>query len=224
MQMLNDYIPEMIQTRRELHQMPEVGWQEFLTTQRIVQTVRALGFTVLLGEKLFNPKYALGRDPVAIDDAIERSLALGLSPELLKEMQGYTGCMAIFDTQRPGPVTALRFDIDCVCVEEDQTENNEAFVENFCSKRKGLMHACGHDAHTAIGLTVAKWVHDHADSLCGKVKLIFQPAEEGMRGAAGIDILITLMMLITLSVHISVFWPNFMKWELLEMHFCQRRK
>ena len=45
------------------------------------------------------------------------------------------------------------------------------------------MHACGHDAHTAVGLEVARWLVDHKDELCGRFKLIYQPAEEGVRGA-----------------------------------------
>lgn len=45
------------------------------------------------------------------------------------------------------------------------------------------MHACGHDCHTAEGLTLAHWLVDHKDELCGTVKLLFQPAEEGTRGA-----------------------------------------
>ena len=45
------------------------------------------------------------------------------------------------------------------------------------------MHACGHDGHLAVGLGVAQWIKDHADQLCGKIKLVFQPAEEGTRGA-----------------------------------------
>jgi aminobenzoyl-glutamate utilization protein A len=46
------------------------------------------------------------------------------------------------------------------------------------------MHACGHDAHTAIGLALARYLMDHRDEFCGTIKLIFQPAEEGTRGAA----------------------------------------
>lgn len=45
------------------------------------------------------------------------------------------------------------------------------------------MHACGHDAHTAMGLVLARWLQENRDSLAGRVKLIFQPAEEGVRGA-----------------------------------------
>ena len=49
----------------------------------------------------------------------------------------------------------------------------------------GLMHACGHDAHTSTGLAVAHWFADHRDEMNGKIKILFQPAEEGVRGAAG---------------------------------------
>ena len=53
----------------------------------------------------------------------------------------------------------------------------------FASERVGIMHACGHDGHSAVGLTVAHWLWDHKDELCGKFKILFQPAEEGVRGA-----------------------------------------
>lgn len=180
------YIPEMIWTRRELHRRPELGWREFRTTERIVKTVRSLGFDTVLGLKLFNTDYTFGREPEAIRNACNQALRDGMDAELLQEMQGYTGCMAVFDTGRPGPVTAFRFDIDCVAVEEEKTDNNEAWAQGFTSEVCGLMHACGHDGHTAVGLTLARWIHDHADSLCGRIKLIFQPAEEGTKGAAGI--------------------------------------
>ena len=45
------------------------------------------------------------------------------------------------------------------------------------------MHACGHDGHSAVGLALAHWIWDNKDNLSGKFKLIFQPAEEGVRGA-----------------------------------------
>ncbi len=47
----------------------------------------------------------------------------------------------------------------------------------------GRIHACGHDCHAAIGLTIAHWIADHQDELTGTIKLLFQPAEEGTRGA-----------------------------------------
>lgn len=183
---LSAYIPEMIETRRKLHKHPEIAWTEFLTTQVIVNRVRELGFKTVLGEALFNKDAVLGREPDVVEAAMARSLKLGMDKKLLDEMQGYTGCMAIWETGRPGPVTALRFDIDCVNVEENHNDTNEAFCGGFDSECAGLMHACGHDAHAAMGLAVAHWIHDNADSLCGTIKIVFQPAEEGTKGASGI--------------------------------------
>lgn len=183
---LSAYIPEMIELRRQIHHHPEIAWTEFLTTQTIVNRVRELGFKTIVGKALFDEEHALGREAKVIEAAMQRSLELGMNPTLLKELQGYTGCMAVWETGRPGPVTALRFDIDCVNVEENHDASNEANREGFDSECAGLMHACGHDAHAAMGLAVAHWIHDNADQLKGKIKLIFQPAEEGTKGAAGI--------------------------------------
>lgn len=113
------YIPEMIETRRHLHHHPEIAWTEFLTTQTIVKRVRELGFKTILGKALFDTEHALGREEKVIEEAMQRSLKLGMDPALLKELEGYTGCMAVWETGKPGPVTALRFDIDCVNVEEN---------------------------------------------------------------------------------------------------------
>ena len=71
----------------------------------------------------------------------------------------------------------LRADIDALPV----TERNDC---EWRSQNEGVMHACGHDAHTAVGLGVARWLMDHKDELVGKVKLIFQPSEEGTRGSS----------------------------------------
>ena len=183
---LSTYIPEMIETRRRLHKIPEIAWTEFLTSEIVIKRVRELGFKTIIGKSLFNEEFAYGREPEVIENAQKRALSMGMDPELLKEMQGYTGCMAIWETGRPGPVTALRFDIDCVNVEENHDDSNEAHRGGFDSECCGLMHACGHDAHAAMGLAVAHWIHDNADDLKGTIKLIFQPAEEGTKGAAGI--------------------------------------
>jgi amidohydrolase len=82
------------------------------------------------------------------------------------------------------PVILLRFDMDALPVQE------ETGVE-YASENKGLMHACGHDGHMAIGVTTAKLLHDLKDQWRGTVKFVFQPAEEGLGGceqmiAAGI--------------------------------------
>ncbi len=183
---LSAYIPEMLETRRQFHHHPEIAWTEFLTTQTIVKRVRELGFKTVVGKALFDVEHTFGRDEEKIQAAMQESLKLGMDPVLLKELEGFTGCLAIWETGRPGPVTALRFDIDCVNVEEDHTDANEAHRGGFDSECCGLMHACGHDAHAAMGLAVAHWVKDNAAELCGTIKIIFQPAEEGTKGAGGI--------------------------------------
>lgn len=128
----------------------------------------------------------MARKPEEVEDAIELARAAGVSEALLERMGGYTGCVGVLDTGRPGPVTTLRFDIDCLAIEETKDENHLLNREGFASTRPGLSHACGHDGHTAVGLGVAQWLADDKETLCGKVKLIFQPAEEGVRGAAAI--------------------------------------
>lgn len=87
-----------------------------------------------------------------------------------------TGVVALLEGVHPGPVLLLRFDMDALPIqEENQTE--------YASCVNGVMHACGHDAHTAIGLSVAKLLSKYRNDLHGVVKFIFQPAEEGLGGA-----------------------------------------
>lgn len=181
------YVPEMLANRRAIHQHPEEGWTEFETTARIVQTLRSFGLEVKLGLNAINPDTVLGRDPEKVKAGIQRALANGVPQALLDEMQGYTGAVTEIDTGRPGPLTVYRFDIDCVCVDESHDASHLPAAEGFASQYPGLMHACGHDGHTAVGLALAHWLHDEAKAgrLAGKFRLLFQPAEEGARGAGG---------------------------------------
>jgi len=87
-----------------------------------------------------------------------------------------TGVIATLSTSKEGNTIALRADIDALNIEE----LNEV---PYRSKNIGKMHACGHDAHTAMLLGAAKIIARHIDDLKGTVKLIFQPAEEGWGGA-----------------------------------------
>ena len=88
-----------------------------------------------------------------------------------------TGVVGLLQGAKPGPVLLLRFDMDALPIlEENETD--------YVSQTEGLMHACGHDAHTAIGLTVAKLLAEKRDQLAGTIKFVFQPAEEGLGGAA----------------------------------------
>jgi amidohydrolase len=87
-----------------------------------------------------------------------------------------TGVVALLEGARPGPVVLLRFDMDALPIVEETGAV-------YASENPGVMHACGHDGHTSIGLTVARLLHAHSQELAGTVKFVFQPAEEGLRGA-----------------------------------------
>jgi len=90
---------------------------------------------------------------------------------------GRTGVVGIIEGGRPGPVLAIRADMDALPIHE-QTGLS------FASTKSGLMHACGHDIHTSTLLGVAAVLKDLAPQLAGTVKLVFQPAEESLGGAA----------------------------------------
>lgn len=91
---------------------------------------------------------------------------------------GKTGVVAVIEGGKPGPTLLLRADMDALPITEDTGAA-------YASQNPGVMHACGHDGHTAILLTVAKMLNKVRHDLPGSVKLVFQPAEEGMGGAQG---------------------------------------
>lgn len=181
-----DFYKQLVEQRRELHQWPEEGWTEFWTTAYITEHLREWGYEVLLGLKVIDKENVFGRNQKLVDVAIEAAKNRGVSQALLDEMQGYTGAVAVLDTGKEGPVTAFRFDIDCVCVQETDDASHKPNQEGFRSVHDGYMHACGHDCHASIGLTLARWLMENKDSLKGKFKIVFQPAEEGVRGASAI--------------------------------------
>ncbi|MEG9546417.1 M20 family metallo-hydrolase [Mannheimia sp. HC-2023] len=179
-------LEKLIQWRREFHQFPETGWSEFWTTSKIADYLSEIGFDILLGKQIINPDFVRGRNQAIVEKGIKRAREYGANPKWLEKMEGYTGCVAIFDSGKPGKTIALRFDIDCVDVAETKDPNHRANQLGFASRNEGEMHACGHDGHITIGLGVAHWLMENKDKLKGKVKIVFQPAEEGVRGAATI--------------------------------------
>ena len=88
---------------------------------------------------------------------------------------GKTGVVGLLEGARPGPTLLLRFDMDALPITEETGAE-------YASKTPGVMHACGHDGHTAIGLTVARMLHQQRQELEGTIKLCFQPSEEGTNG------------------------------------------
>lgn len=114
----------------------------------------------------------LGRQEFATADYIESLLEeLGVAHRRIG-----TAVVGLLEGAKPGRTVALRADIDALPVDEE----NEL---DFRSRDKGRMHACGHDAHTAIALGVAKILAPETDRLRGNIKFLFQPDEEGDGGA-----------------------------------------
>lgn len=127
----------IIEKRRQLHRIPERGFQEF-KTQRVVMDAL---------------------DEIGIPYQTERTWVVGL-----------------IEGAYPGETVALRADMDALPIEEPEGCA-------FRSEHPGMMHACGHDAHTAMALGAAKVLFGLKDRLHGNVKLLFQPAEETDGGA-----------------------------------------
>ncbi|MCB8889209.1 M20 metallopeptidase family protein [Vreelandella malpeensis] len=125
--------------RHQLHEQPELMYEEKVTAKLVAEKLDALGYKVTEG--------------IAT-----------------------TGVLGELDTGRPGPCIALRADMDALPIEEANTFGHH-------SKRPGRMHACGHDGHTATLLLAAETIMALREELCGYIKLIFQPAEEGGNGA-----------------------------------------
>lgn len=88
-----------------------------------------------------------------------------------------TGVVGLIEGRRKDKVIALRADMDALPIQE---ENDTP----YCSKKPGIMHACGHDAHTSILLGAAHILNEIKDQLDGTIKLIFQPSEEAFPGGA----------------------------------------
>ncbi|GAA0717858.1 p-aminobenzoyl-glutamate hydrolase subunit AbgA [Clostridium malenominatum] len=186
---LTNYIDELeneiIEIRRDLHKYAESGWTEFRTASKIAKYLDDLGYEIKLGEDIFNKEYMMGL-PTKEELKAHRSRALsqgGIKEYIEKMEDGYTGVVGILDTGRQGKTIAFRFDIDSNDGVESNSLEHRPFKEGFVSVNKGAMHTCGHDGHASIGLALSKVFKKFEEKLNGKIILIFQPAEEGTRGA-----------------------------------------
>lgn len=174
----------LVTYRRDFHQHPETGWTEFRTAAIVADKLQQLGYTVKMGDQAVVKADMMGV-PAAADIAkhMERAISQGAKPELVQAMDGgLTGLVADLKCG-DGPTIALRFDIDANDIQEVSDEKHLPCQGGFASKNAGAMHACGHDGHVAMGLGVAELLAQMKDELNGSIRLIFEPGEEGSRGA-----------------------------------------
>jgi amidohydrolase len=130
---------DLVRVRRDIHQYPELGFQEFRTSNIVAETLQQLGYEV------------------------QRGIA-------------QTGVVGLLEGSQPGPTVMLRFDMDALPIQE-LTQGG------YASKTSGIMHACGHDGHVSMGLGLARILSSYQNQMEGTLKLVFQPAEEGLGGA-----------------------------------------
>ena len=176
---------ELVRFRREFHRHAESGFSEFWTTARLAAELSRAGYDVRVGDSVIERGARLGVPDEKTQEArLEAALAQGADPEWLRRMDGLTGLVA--DVRPDLPMhTVLRFDIDAVDVEESADAGvHKPAREGFRSLNEGECHACAHDGHATVGLGAALELIRHKDKLRHNVRLVFEPAEEGGRGAA----------------------------------------
>lgn len=119
----------------------------------------------------------LGFQEVRTAGIVARELtALGLEVTTGLAKTGVIAMLEGSDVDPSAPTVMLRFDMDALPIQEETGAE-------YASQNPGVMHACGHDGHTAIGIAVARLLHKHRAGMRGRVKLLFQPAEEALGGA-----------------------------------------
>ncbi len=180
---------ELINLRRFFHKIPEEGWCEFCTTYNIVQYLKKLNCTVYYGHNFLKPgqRYGLCSDE-NFKISLQRAQKHGVPDEFIKDItNGFTGAAAVFKFKNPGPVCVFRFDIDGLKVEESADKEHKPYNLGFLSENEGFSHACGHDGHIAVGLALCSILSKESKNLKGEIRVIFQPAEEGCRGASAVN-------------------------------------
>lgn len=177
-------LDDWIAFRRDLHRHPELGFAEFRTASLIASRLKELGYEIRLGSTVMTASERSGLPSADdVEQARREALADGGDAVLIRSMEdGLTGIVA--DLWRgEGPVIALRFDIDGLPVQESGAMPHLPARAGFASRRGGVMHACGHDGHAAIGVALAELAALPDAEWRGTLRLVFQPAEEGGRGA-----------------------------------------
>ena len=179
---------ELSEMRRKFHRFPEVGFTEFITTYEIYKKLEPMDFKLYLGDDVLLKSARVGvPSQEKFTKSYERAINYGVPEEFLEHVkEGTTGVIATLDTGKPGPHFAARFDIDGLPIKESADDDHIPNSENFNSLHEGEMHACGHDGHITTGLFLADYINTNQDKLKGRFTIIFQAAEESVRGAKSV--------------------------------------
>ncbi|MDU4447392.1 MAG: amidohydrolase [Anaerococcus vaginalis] len=173
---------ELIRLRRHFHKYAEPAWMEFLTTAKIIQELKNYNLDLYYGKEIYFNK-RMGLPEKSILESYKNSISISDIEKKEEILDSYTGLIAVLDTKKIGPNIGFRFDIDSNELCESNSLGHLPNILNFSSKNSFAMHACGHDAHMSIGIELAKILASNIKKLKGKIIFIFQPAEEGVRGA-----------------------------------------
>lgn len=179
-----DIEEKIITYRRDFHRHAESGWTEFRTASLVAKRLADLGYEIKIGREVIKDEDRMGvPEPHILAERWQRAVEQGGDKQFLEAVKGgFTGVVGILQNGT-GPTVGIRFDMDALDLTESQSVDHRPVKEGFASVNVEAMHACGHDGHTAIGLGVAEVLMALKDEFQGTVKLIFQPAEEGVRGA-----------------------------------------
>ncbi|MDU4378494.1 MAG: amidohydrolase [Anaerococcus vaginalis] len=173
---------ELIRLRRHFHKYAEPAWMEFLTTAKIIEELKNYNLDLYYGKEIYFNK-RMGLPEKNMVESYKNSISISNIEKKEEILDSYTGLIAVLDTKKIGPNIGFRFDIDANELCESNSLGHLPNILNFSSKNSFAMHACGHDAHMSIGIELAKILASNIKKLKGKIIFIFQPAEEGVRGA-----------------------------------------
>ncbi|WP_423751649.1 amidohydrolase [Salinirarus marinus] len=171
----------LVELRRDLHRHPEPAWREFYTTARIVDELETRTVDELhVGPEVLGEDRTAVPDEAELDEWYDRAREAGARADLLDRLRGgNTGAVAVL-RRGEGPTVGLRVDIDGLPITESDADDHRPAAEGFRSANEGYMHACGHDAHAAIGVGVLDAVAE--SDFSGTLKVFFQPGEEMVAG------------------------------------------
>jgi len=184
---VEEILGRLVPERRAFHRHAESGFTEFWTASTIATALEAAGWELRIGRELMSEAHRMGVPSAEVLERCRlRALEEGAEPSYVERMAGGFTAVGAILRNGPGPVAAFRFDIDAVDVDESTAPEHRPVREGFSSLHAGSMHSCGHDGHAALGLALARLLAADREAWSGTAKIVFQPAEEGVRGAKSV--------------------------------------